>query len=150
LTAKFIPAPYDVDIRFSSNGGGTFSYTGDAKLGQKIEITATPYEGFEFKNWAFDKDNTNATTEFELKLEDLVQDNLAGEEIPVYNAESKTYEIYNPSAVYFIDVTGFFKNAAEGIDGVNEEIQARKILRNGQMYIIRGGHEYDATGTQVR
>lgn len=150
LTAKFIPAPYDVDIRFSSNGGGTFSYTGDAKLGQKIEITATPYEGFEFKNWAFDKDNTNATTEFELKLEDLVQDNLAGEEIPVYNAESKTYEIYNSSAVYFIEVTGFFKNAAEGIDGVNEEIQARKILRNGQMYIIRGGHEYDATGTQVR
>jgi hypothetical protein len=150
LTAKFIPAPYDVEIRFSSNGGGKFSYTGDAKLGQKIEITATPFEGYEFQYWAFDKDNKDATTLFELKLEDLIQDNLAGDELPVYNKESKTYEDYNQSAVYFIEITGFFKNKAQGIDDVNGDIQARKILRNGQMYILRGGHVYDATGTQVR
>ena len=41
-----------------------------------------------------------------------------------------------------------FDNAL-GIDNTNADIQVTKVLRNGILYILRGGHIYTATGQQI-
>ena len=42
------------------------------------------------------------------------------------------------------------KKSATGLDGVASKIERRKIMRDGQMLIIRNGETYSATGAVVK
>ena len=125
LTAKFVPKPINVEVRFGSNGGGTFEYSGEAILGQEIEITALPHEGYEFVNWNFDKSNTNVTTTFKLELADLYKENMLDEGIKVDHGDG-TYEMFEESANYYVEILGWFKQKGEG-GGGDEDLKVSYV-----------------------
>ena len=55
------------------------------------------------------------------------------------------------SATYFIDNVYFYKEIVEtALENNTIDMQSQKIIRNGQLIIIRGGVSYDLMGRIVR
>ena len=65
---------------------------------------------------------------------------------------SFTYEDGDDASRFMISRTPFEKpGVATGTENIDASVpQARKILYNDKLYIIRGGHMYDATGKMVK
>ena len=57
-----------------------------------------------------------------------------------------------PSTIeaFFLDNVYFFQESGSAVDQVNAGAQARKVIENGQLVIIKNGARYDVTGAQVR
>lgn len=51
---------------------------------------------------------------------------------------------------YFIDNVFFFNGDETAVEQVTSDVKAQKVLRDGQIYIIRNGEAYNLQGAQVR
>ncbi len=56
------------------------------------------------------------------------------------------------SNIVWYDVKAYWEavDASEGVENTNAELKAAKVLRNGQLIIIKNGVEYNALGTIVK
>ena len=91
-------------------GGGTYPY------GSKATLTATPNNGYEFKQWS---DGSTANPYSFLVEKDMTIEALFEPTTPIENVVAE------------------------------EHIAPRKVFRNGQVYILRGGKTYTLTGVEV-
>ena len=68
------------------------------------------------------------------------------------NAAVKPYKANTAGAVYvYVYVRKYVPEDATGIDKVqSDNVQSTKVLRDGQLFIIRGEHMYDAQGRLVK
>ena len=57
---------------------------------------------------------------------------------------------YDAGDDWFYHVLYVVKQAPSGIDNTNANVKAIKVLRNGQLYILRGDKTYTVTGIDVR
>ena len=95
--------------------------SGTYNKGEKVEIKATPYEGSLFNGWS---DNADITTN---EREIIVNSDM---EITAYFTEDKT------------------KTDVETITAPTTTA-IQKILRDGQVFIIRDGKTYNMMGIEV-
>ena len=91
-------------------GGGTYPY------GSKATLTATPNNGYEFKQWS---DGSSANPYSFLVEKDMTIEALFEPTTPIENVVAE------------------------------EHIAPRKVFRDGQVYILRGGKTYTLTGVEV-
>ena len=91
-------------------GGGTYPY------GSKATLTATPNNGYEFKQWS---DGSTANPYSFLVEKDMTIEALFEPTTPIENVVAE------------------------------EHIAPRKVFRNGQVYILRGGKTYTLTGVEI-
>ena len=91
-------------------GGGTYPY------GSKATLTATPNNGYEFKQWS---DGCTANPYSFLVEKDMTIEALFEPTTPIENVVAE------------------------------EHIAPRKVFRDGQVYILRGGQTYTLTGVEV-
>ena len=91
-------------------GGGTYPY------GSKATLTATPNNGYEFKQWS---DGSTANPYSFLVEKDMTIEALFEPTTPIENVVAE------------------------------EHIAPRKVFRDGQVYILRGGKTYTLTGVEV-
>ena len=54
------------------------------------------------------------------------------------------------SVLQDITLTAYFKAKSEGIDAVSAEGKAVKVIDNGNLFILRNGKTYNATGAEVK
>ena len=91
-------------------GGGTYPY------GSKATLTATPNNGYEFKQWS---DGSTANPYSFLVEKDMTIEALFEPTTPIENVVAE------------------------------EHIAPRKVFRDGQVYILRGGKTYTLTGGEI-
>lgn len=121
ITAFF--APKEEKVKLELNCDSTMGFvvgSGTYNKGEKVEIKATPYEGYLFNGWS---DNADITTN---EREIIVNSDM---EITAYFTEDET------------------KTDVETITAPTTAIQ--KILRDGQVFIIRDGKTYNIMGIEV-
>ncbi len=106
----------NVTVEYSSNPGGTVQIEGvNHKLGEEITLTATPNEGFVFKQWS--NNSKNATTKVTIDLKDLIKRTLMGTdpetgEPMVYDEkiwDGYSLQPYDPSAEYIYQISAVFE-----------------------------------------
>ena len=110
-----IPSEYTITVTCDPKqgqvtGGGTYID------GSKVSLTATPNNGYEFKQWS---DGNTANPYSFLVEKDVTIEALFGPATPIENVVAE-------------------KNNAP-----------RKVFRDGQVYILRGGKTYTLTGVEV-
>ncbi len=110
-----IPSEYTITVTCDPKqgqvtGGGTYPY------GSKATLTATPNNGYEFKQWS---DGSTANPYSFLVEKDMTIEALFEPTTPIENVVAE------------------------------EHIAPRKVFRNGQVYILRGGKTYTLTGVEV-
>ena len=117
-----VPAPqmYTITAQVNDEAMGTVTGAGTFEENTEITLTATAKEGYKFMSWT------------------------VGEET---NTE-------NPLTITVIkDMTitaNFAKDAATAIDGINADgIVVEKVVRDGQVLIVRDGKTYDMMGQMV-
>ena len=70
------------------------------------------------------------------------------------NGRNQSFTIYDSAAKNTTDVVIYIERDNQGTDVENATIKAaddiQKVIIDGNLYIIRGGHVYDATGAVVR
>ena len=64
------------------------------------------------------------------------------------NKAIKPYKSNTTGAVYVYVYIRKYVNS-EGIEDVNAEVKVQKIVRNGQVLILRNGETYSITGAKV-
>ena len=71
---------------------------------------------------------------------------------PVYQKDTETLEPYEEWAQYDVMICAWFEDVTTGIDQTtnDQRLTTQKVLENGQLYILRGGNKYDATGKMVK
>ena len=72
-----------------------------------------------------------------------------------YNGQSKYIRLYAPGATstpLYVFVRKYVEpSPATGVENVqNDNVQCTKVLRDGQLYILRDGKTYNATGAIVK
>lgn len=50
----------------------------------------------------------------------------------------------------FIDNVYFYSEVEQGIDAVEDGVKARKVVENGQLFIIKNGVRYNALGNEIK
>ena len=110
-----IPSEYTITVTCDPKqgqvtGGGTYTD------GSKVSLTATPNNGYEFKQWS---DGSTANPYSFLVEKDMTIEALFEPTTPIENVVAE------------------------------EHITPRKIFRDGQVYILRGGKTYTLTGVEV-
>lgn len=67
------------------------------------------------------------------------------------NAAVKPYKVNTSGAVYvYAYVRKYIAPVLSGVDNTELSIEVRKVIRNGELLILRGGETYTVTGTLVR
>ena len=90
--------------------------------GMNVSIEAIPNEGYEFLYWLEENDERYMKTNNPLEFE-----------------------------AYDVTFYAYFQVKAEGVEGVNsDEVSVQKVLREGQLYIIKGDKVYNVTGNRVK
>ena len=110
-----IPSEYTITVTCDPKqgqvtGGGTYTD------GSKVSLTATPNDGYEFKQWS---DGSTANPYSFLVEKDVTIEALFEPTTPIENVVAE------------------------------EHIAPRKVFRDGQVYILRGGKTYTLTGVEV-
>ena len=126
ISAEKVPVTYLVDVNYDKTMGAVVygedkAFTiGEFEEGTKITLTANANEGYKFMSWT------------------------VGEETNTENPLTITVTA---------DMTitaNFAKDAATAIDDINaEDVVAEKVVRNGQVLIVRDGKTYNVVGKTV-
>ncbi len=126
ISAEKVPVTYFVDVNYDKTMGAVVygedkAFTiGEFEEGTKITLTANANEGYKFMSWT------------------------VGEETNTENPLTITVTA---------DMTitaNFAKDAATAIDDINaEDVVAEKVVRNGQVLIVRDGKTYNVVGKTV-
>ena len=123
ITAFF--APKEEKVKLELNCDSTMGFvvgSGTYNKGEKVEIKATPYEGYLFNGWS---DNADITTN---EREIIVNSDM---KITAYFTEDET------------------KTDIETITAPTTPA-IQKIIRDGQVFIIRDGKTYNIMGVEVK
>ena len=128
ISATFKMTDYTVTIQPAENGTVTADKQ-TAHIGETVTLTITPNEGYEFDQL-------------------IVMD---GEtQVAVTPAEEGKYTFVMPANNVVIS-TLFKETSGTGVhDATATDILPRKVLRDGQVYILRAGKTYTATGIEVK
>ena len=118
---------------------------GDAK--QKVNIS---YQGFPYRKTACEEPTYKEGTTYTLPT--YVPKNEQGKELKAWSFGGETYA---PGASFTVPATDVefvpvWDGDATDIDHVAETVKAVKILRDGQLIIVRDGAEYNIIGTRVK
>jgi hypothetical protein len=143
--------------------------------GTKLTFSATPNEGYVFEGWTnYDPasglivtDNVTVTANFKLQtftvtFYDWNNTELKTETVEYGMAATAPADPVREGFVFtgwdsdFSKVTRDMKiyatyKSTEGIDNVqSDNVQCTKVLRNGQIYILRGEKMYDVSGKEIK
>ena len=118
---------------------------GDAK--QKVNIS---YQGFPYRKTACEEPTYKEGTTYTLPT--YVPKNEQGKKLKAWSFGGETYA---PGASFTVPATDVefvpvWDGDATDIDHVAEAVKAVKILRDGQLIIVRDGAEYNIIGTRVK
>ena len=132
IQAVTLPAPgeilYYIDIDDEIVGGTVgfvaTEHNNRAAAGTVITLTNIPDAGYTFEAYKVYKQDEPTTI------------------VPVTNGTFTMPE-------YNVTVSGTFKQN-QGIDNVDDNIKAVKVLRDGQLYILKNGRIFNAQGIEIR
>ena len=128
ISATFKMTDYTITIEPAENGTVTADKA-TANMGETITLTITPNEGYELDEIHV----MNGTTQ-----------------VAVTPAEDGKYTFVMPANNVVIS-TLFKETSDTGVhDATATDILPRKVLRDGQVYILRAGKTYTATGIEVK
>ena len=143
-------------IQYNSTSPRFCNYTTTQKAIQVYRKKSAPvvtysisYQGFPYRKTACEEPTYEAGSTYTLPT--FVPVNEEGKSLKEWSYGDATYApgatfTIPESDVVFVPVW----NGAEAIDNAAEAIRATKILRNGQLIIVRGEAEYNAIGTRVK
>ena len=114
------PVKYTVTATVNPAETGTVTGAGEYEEGAEATLTATAAEGYEFVNWT------------------------------VAGAEVATTATYTFTVTADVEVVANFKEITDAVDNIQVGVQAAKVLRNGQLIIIKNDVEYNAQGAVVK
>ncbi len=114
------PVKYTVTATVNPAETGTVTGAGEYEAGAEATLTATAAEGYEFVNWT------------------------------VAGAEVATTATYTFTVTADVEVVANFKEITDAVDNIQVGVQATKVLRNGQLIIIKNDVEYNAQGAVVK
>ena len=114
------PVKYTVTATVNPAEAGTVTGAGEYEEGAEATLTATAAEGYEFVNWT------------------------------VAGAEVATTATYTFTVTADVEVVANFKEIIDAVDNIQVGVQATKVLRNGQLIIIKNDVEYNAQGAVVK
>ena len=114
------PVKYTVTATVNPAETGTVTGAGEYEAGAEATLTATAAEGYEFVNWT------------------------------VAGAEVATTATYTFTVTADVEVVANFKEITDAVDNIQVGVQAAKVLRNGQLIIIKNDVEYNAQGAVVK
>ena len=114
------PVKYTVTATVNPAEAGTVTGAGEYEEGAEATLTATAAEGYEFVNWT------------------------------VAGAEVATTATYTFTVTADVEVVANFKEITDAVDNIQVGVQATKVLRNGQLIIIKNDVEYNAQGAVVK
>ena len=115
-----LPVKYTVTATVNPAETGTVTGAGEYEAGAEATLTATAAEGYEFVNWT------------------------------VAGAEVATTATYTFTVTADVEVVANFKEIIDAVDNIQVGVQAAKVLRNGQLIIIKNDVEYNAQGAVVK
>ena len=114
------PVKYTVTATVNPAEAGTVTGAGEYEEGAEATLTATAAEGYEFVNWT------------------------------VAGAEVATTATYTFTVTADVEVVANFKEIIDAVANIQVGVQATKVLRNGQLIIIKNDVEYNAQGAVVK
>ena len=114
------PVKYTVTATVNPAETGTVTGAGEYEEGAEATLTATAAEGYEFVNWT------------------------------VAGAEVATTATYTFTVTADVEVVANFKEIIDAVDNIQVGVKATKVLRNGQLIIIKNDVEYNAQGAVVK
>ncbi len=128
VSATYKAIDYAITIEPAENGTVTADKQ-TANMGETVTLTITPNEGYEFDQLIV----MNGTTQ-----------------VAVTPAEEGNHTFVMPANNVVIS-TLFKETSGTGVhDATATDILPRKVLRDGQVYILRAGKTYTATGIEVK
>ena len=128
VSATFKMTDYAITIEPAENGTVTADKQ-TANMGETVTLTITPNEGYEFDQLTVMNGTTRLTTVSE-------------------NEGNHTFVMPANNVVIS---TLFKETSGTGVyDATATDILPRKVLRDGQVYILRAGKTYTATGIEVK
>ena len=128
ISATFKMTDYAITITPAENGTVTADKA-TANMGETVTLTITPNEGYEFDQLIVMNGTTRLTTVSE-------------------NEGNHTFVMPANNVVIS---TLFKETSGTGVhDATATDILSRKVLRDGQVYILRAGKTYTATGIEVK
>lgn len=137
---------YPINIMLQPEGAGTVSANielesdgfGQSMFGSvpadfDLQLTAEPYDGYEFDSWQYivAKGEGDFITS---------NDNPLFLHTPVYDEES----------FVMVEVMVTFRPVGDGVENIESKEPVRKIVREGQVLILRGDKVYNVLGTEVK
>ena len=121
------------------------------KVGETLQLTATATSGlevaYELDNNAYAEINGNVLVALQVGTV-VVTASQNGVYVDDFGDEYANYLAADPVAITITVVPNGVPTSVEDIPSAS--IKARKIIRNGQMFIIRGEQIYDALGNLIR
>ena len=121
------------------------------KVGETLQLTATATSGlevaYELDNNAYAEINGNVLVALQVGTV-VVTASQNGVYVDDFGDEYANYLAADPVAITITVVPNGVPTSVEDIPSAS--IKARKIIRNGQMFIIRGEQVYDALGNLIR
>ena len=114
------PVKYTVTATVNPAEAGTVEGAGEYEENAEATLIATAAEGYEFVNWT-----------------------VAGEEV-------STDATYTFTVTADVEVVANFKEIATGFDNINTTAAPVKMIKNGQLIIVKDGVEYTAQGATVK
>ncbi|MBO5405583.1 MAG: hypothetical protein J6A13_06285 [Paludibacteraceae bacterium] len=114
------PVKYTVTATVNPAEAGTVTGAGEYEEGAEATLTATAAEGYEFVNWT------------------------------VAGAEVATTATYTFTVTADVEVVANFKEITDAVDNIQVGVKATKVIRNGQLIIIKNDVEYNAQGAVVK
>jgi len=132
-----------------------YTSTTNMKLVQLYRSSSAPrvtisYQGFPYRKTACEEPTYKEGTTYTLPT--YVPKNEQGKELKAWSFGGETYA---PGASFTVPATDVefvpvWDGDATDIDHVAEAVKAVKILRDGQLIIVRDGAEYNIIGTRVK
>lgn len=83
-------------------------------------------------------------------LSDAFEDSTGEPVLTISSIESKSVTIHCNNQLRCFSVEVVFKEAPEAVEMVKDSHPASKIMRNGQLFIIRNDRVYTVSGSEVR
>ena len=115
------PETYTVTILVNPEGAGTVTGAGEYEDGAEVTVTAEENEGYIFVGWMEDGEFVAEDYEY-------------------------TFTILND-----VDLVAVYAQApASGVDNINTNVAPRKVIRDGQLIIIKNGVEYNVQGAVIK
>ena len=120
-TLFYLPNMYTVTIETNMAGAGSTEGEGEYEEGSQVTVSATANDGYEFVNWTVESGTVSSDAEY-------------------------TFTITGD-----ITLTANFRaTQPTEVDELQGQDAAQKVMRNGVLYIQRGGHLYTAQGQIVK